>query len=76
MLGCPRSTLCMASRAPRIVDEGVADARPLPDMNWGSAAASAWEATRELSFAMWMICKAGAVSVLAECAAWCGPLNA
>ena len=30
MLGWPRSTLCMASRAPRMVEEGVADARPLP----------------------------------------------
>lgn len=31
----------------------------------GSAAASAWLATRELSLAMWMICKAVPISVLA-----------
>ena len=57
MLGCPRSTLCMASRAPRMVEDGVADARPLPAKNSGSAAVSGLDGRRELSFAMWMICK-------------------
>lgn len=57
MFGWPRSTLCMASRAPRIVEDGVADASPEPATNSGSAAVSGVAST-EVSDAMWMICAA------------------
>jgi hypothetical protein len=46
----------MASSAPRIVEEGVADARPLPATKSGSAALSLLPGMSDVSLAMWMIC--------------------
>ena len=58
MLGWPKSTECMASRAPRMVEEGVAEANPAPATKSGSAADCCATGINDVSLAMWMICAA------------------
>lgn len=70
MLGWPRSTECMASRAPRIVEEGVAEASPAPATKSGSAADCCAAGINDESLAMWIICNSVTIHQSP-----CGPLS-